>query len=90
MAKIVFPSQMSKLTYGKSQVELNADSLGRAFDQLVQLFPGLSEVLIDVHGNVAPFIKVFVRDNQVSPGEFSDLKLQDDDIVTIIAAVAGG
>lgn len=90
MATIVFPSQMSKLTFGKFQVELNADSLGMAFDQLTQQFPGLSEVLIDTHGNVAPFIKIFVRDSQVPQNEFSDIKLQDDDVVTIIAAVAGG
>ena len=90
MAKIVFPSQMNKLTLGESEIELSANSLGMAFEQMARQFPALGEALMDDHGNVAPFIKVFVGDVQVAQDEFSTLVLGNDDTVTIIAAVAGG
>ncbi len=87
MILVRIPSPLHSYTKGRSQVELEADSLAALSRQLDALFPGIRFRIIDERDQIRRHIQFFVNGELVR-----DLahRLAAGDTVHIICALSGG
>jgi len=84
------PGPLRSLSGGESTVEVNADDLRSAIDQLDARFPGFKGRLLDDGGEPRQFVNLFLNDEDVRMGQGLDSPLQERDEIAIVPAVAGG
>jgi len=84
------PGPLRSLSGGESTVEVTADDLRSAIDQLDVRFPGFKGRLLDDGGEPRQFVNLFLNDEDVRLGQGLDSPLQDKDEIAIVPAVAGG
>jgi sulfur-carrier protein len=84
------PTPLRKLTDGAAQVTADGDDLRTVIANVDAQHPGFGERVLDDSGQLRRFVNVFVRDEDVRFQDGLDTKLQDDDVVSIVPAVAGG
>jgi MoaD family protein len=75
---------------GQAVVEANGATLGELFADLVTRFPALKDKVITEDGQLHKFVNVYVNDDDVRYLDKLDTKIADDDVITILPAVAGG
>jgi len=84
------PGPLRSLSGGESTVEVQAEDLRAAIDQLDARFPGFKGRLLDDGGEPRQFVNLFLNDEDVRMGQGLDSPLQDRDEIAIVPAVAGG
>lgn len=90
MATIIIPTPLRKFTNNSSRLELKADSIHGAVQELTLNFPDLKKHLLDEHGNLRSFINIFVGSDDIRTLQREQTTLQPDSIVSIVPAIAGG
>ncbi|MFZ0889843.1 MAG: MoaD/ThiS family protein [Candidatus Binataceae bacterium] len=87
MIVVRIPSPLHSYTGGRSQVQLDADSIAMLSERLDALFPGIRFRIIDERDRIRPHIQFFVNGEMVR-----DLAhpLAPADQVHIICALSGG
>ena len=84
------PGPLRSLSGGESTVEVTADDLRSAIDQLDARFPGFKGRLLDDGGEPRQFVNLFLNDEDVRLGQGLDSPLHEKDEIAIVPAVAGG
>lgn len=84
------PVALLQYTKDKSEVEMDANTVGELLTNLDQLFPGLRAFIVDESRSVRRYVNIFVNEQNIRSGEGLTTKLKDGDRVNIIPAVAGG
>jgi sulfur-carrier protein len=84
------PTPLRKLTDGASEVTAEGDDLRTVIADVDAQHPGFGERVLDDSGQLRRFVNVFVRDEDVRFQDGLDTRLKDDDVVSIVPAVAGG
>ena len=90
MATIRIPSALRTLTGGASDVEVSAATVRDALVELDRLHPGIAAKLLDGSGSVKPFIRIYVRAEDIGGQSGLDTTIGERDEVDIIPAIAGG
>jgi sulfur-carrier protein len=90
MPTVRIPTPLRKLTDGASEVSVEGADLRTVVANLDAEHPGFGERVLDESGELRRFVNVFVRDEDVRFQEGLDTKLGEDDVVSIVPAVAGG
>ena len=90
MATIIIPTPLRKFTNNSSRLELNANSIYEAVNELTSNFPDLKKHLLDEHGKIRSFINIFVGSEDIRTLQQDQTALKPDSIVSIIPAIAGG
>ncbi len=90
MPTVRIPTPLRKLTDGASEVTVEGADLRTVITNLDAAHPGFGERVLDGSGELRRFVNVFVRDEDVRFQEGLDTKLGEDDVVSIVPAVAGG
>ncbi|MFP5377126.1 MAG: ubiquitin-like small modifier protein 1 [Acidimicrobiia bacterium] len=75
---------------GLASVQANGSTLGEVLDDLVRQFPGLAGQVVTDDGALHRFVNVYRNDDDVRYLEKLDTKVSDDDVISILPAVAGG
>jgi molybdopterin synthase sulfur carrier subunit len=88
--EVYVPYPLREFTKGAGTVELRADDLAGAIDELNRRYPGLGYRILDDQGRLRRFVNVFVNDEPVSHRVLSEVPLHPGDEVTILPSVAGG
>jgi molybdopterin synthase sulfur carrier subunit len=88
--EVRLPTILRQHAGGQATVRANGANVGEAFDDLVRQFPGLQGQLVTEDGSLHKFVNVYVNDDDVRYLDKLDTKLSDDDVITILPAVAGG
>jgi len=88
--KVRIPTTLRTLTGGKSEVEVEGETVGQVISALEGVHPGFTERLLDEEGKLRRFVNVFVADDDVRFLEGLDTKVPDGETVSIVPAVAGG
>jgi molybdopterin synthase sulfur carrier subunit len=88
--KVRVPTTLRTLTGGKSEVEVDAATVGDVISSLESAHPGFADRLLDEDGKLRRFVNVFVADDDVRFLEGLDTKVPDGETVSIVPAVAGG
>ena len=90
MAKIRIPTPLRRLTNDAEIVSLDAGNLKDAIDGLEGQYPGIKERLCDEQGQLRRFVNVYVNGDDVRFLDNMNTKLDPNDDVSIVPAVAGG
>ena len=88
--KVRVPTTLRTLTGGKSEIEVEGETVGEVIGSLEAVHPGFSERLLDDEGKLRRFVNVFVADDDVRFLEALATPVPDGETVSIIPAVAGG
>lgn len=84
------PSPLRGLTDDAAKVEVEADDVRGVIEQLEAQHPGFADRLLDDAGELQRFVNVFVADEDVRFERGLDTPVSDDQVVSIVPAVAGG
>ena len=88
---IFIPTALRAFTQRKSRIEVDgAATVGDAIQQLVKLYPGISDYLYADDGKLKRFINVFVGEENIKGLDGLETVLKDGDDVSLIPVIAGG
>lgn len=84
------PTPLRELTDGQATVSVEGSTVRDVVAALESAHPGVSERLLDEDGGLRRFVNVFVRDEDIRFQDGLDTAVDEDEVVSIIPAVAGG
>lgn len=84
------PTPLRQLTDGEGHVTVEGETVGEVIAALDELYPGVAERVLDDDGAVKRFVNIFVRDEDIRFQDGLDTDVGEDEVVSIIPAVAGG
>ena len=90
MPTVRIPTPLRKLTNNQEEVTASGATLGSVLDELNAAFPGLGERIVDENGVIRRFVNIFVNDEDVRFLQEKETPVKEDDIVSIVPAIAGG
>ncbi|MCG8577586.1 MAG: molybdopterin-synthase adenylyltransferase MoeB [Flavobacteriales bacterium] len=90
MATIIIPTPLRKFTDNKAKIETNGKTVYEALGELGSLHPDLSKHLFLECGKLQSFLKVYLGESDINSLEGETTAIDEDDIISIIPAIAGG
>jgi molybdopterin synthase sulfur carrier subunit len=90
MATIIIPTPLRKFTNNTARLSVRAGNISDVVNELTVNFPDLKKHLLDEHGNIRSFINIFVGDNDIRDLERERTSVEDDTVISIVPAIAGG
>ena len=88
-ATIRLPTPLRRHADQAKTVEVNADSVGAALAELVQVYPAMKGSIYDDGGELKPFVRLFVGGRDVADLAGMKTGLAEGDVVSIVPPVAG-
>ena len=88
--EVRLPTVLRQHAGGQGSVKANGSTLSEVFDDLVRQFPGLAGQVVTEDGALHKFVNVYRNDDDVRYLEKLDTTVSDDDVISILPAVAGG
>ena len=88
--EVRLPTVLRQHAGGQSSVKANGGTLAEVFDDLVRQFPLLAGQVVTDDRTLHKFVNVYVNDEDVRYLDKLDTKVGDDDVISILPAVAGG
>ncbi len=90
MPEVRLPTLLRPHAGGQSSVSVDGATIGEVLDALQRAYPGMAGQLLTDDGTLHKFVNVYLNDDDVRYLEKLDTKVQSDDTVSILPAVAGG
>ena len=90
MAEVRLPTVLRQHAGGQASVKVNGSTLAEVFEDLVRQFPLLAGQVVTDEGSLHKFVNVYRNDEDVRYLDKLDTKVSDDDVISILPAVAGG
>ncbi len=90
MAKVKIPTPLRVYTENKSIVEVEASTVKDALFTLQDYYPELKGKILDDDGNLKGYINIFIGTTNIKEMENLNTKINKDDTIAIIPAIAGG
>jgi MoaD family protein len=84
------PVALRQYTQNKSDVRVEAYTVGELLRKLDSSFPGLSAFIVNESGGLRRYVNIFVNEDDVRSGNGLMTKLKEGDLVSIVPVVAGG
>ncbi len=88
--EVRLPTVLRQHAGGLATVRANGTTVAEVFDDLVRQFPLLAGQVVTEEGSLHRFVNVYCNDDDVRFLEKLDTKVSDNDVITILPAVAGG
>jgi molybdopterin converting factor small subunit len=88
--QVRLPGVLAQILGGTKVLEVRADTLQGALDQLLSNYPALKVHLYDESGQLRPHVNLFYNDTNTRRLSSREAKVQDGDTVTVMQAVSGG
>jgi|DewCreStandDraft_4_1066084.scaffolds.fasta_scaffold211506_1 molybdopterin synthase sulfur carrier subunit len=89
MPTVVIPPPYRGPTRGAEAVEVPAGTVAECLDAVEARFPGFRAQVVDAHGHLHPFVKLF-RNREQLTGDALAAPIADGDRLEVLAAIAGG
>ena len=90
MPSVRIPTPLRKLTADQDEVNVSASNISVLIEELENQYPGIKARLCDESGEVRRFINLYVNNEDIRFLDGKETALKDEDIVSIIPAIAGG
>ncbi len=87
---IKLPAAFHALTGGQKQAAVEGGNIREVLVGLDQAFPGVLERLMDHEGSVKRYVNVYRNDSDIRSLDGLETKVENDDVLWIVPAVAGG
>ncbi|HEU5448277.1 MAG TPA: ubiquitin-like small modifier protein 1 [Acidimicrobiia bacterium] len=88
--EVRLPTILRSHAGGVPSVTVEGSTVGELFDGLVAKYPGLKGQLVTESGDLHKFVNVYRNDDDIRYTGRLDTPVEDNDVVSIIPAVAGG
>lgn len=90
MAKVRIPTPLRKYTGGRDEVTTSGGTLREVLENLETEHGGIRERICDAGGELRRFVNVFLNDEDVRYLSGLDTRVKEEDIISIVPAIAGG
>lgn len=90
MAEVRLPTVLRTHVDGASSVSAGGGTVGEVFEEILTEHPTLREQLLAQDGSLHRFVNVYRNDDDIRYLDSLDTKVDDDDVISILPAVAGG
>jgi molybdopterin synthase sulfur carrier subunit len=87
---IRLPQPLRELAGGRSEVVVEAGTVGEALVTLLETHPGLRRHLRDEAGALRDHVNVFVNAEDVRYLRGESTRVAEGDVLTVVASIAGG
>lgn len=88
--EVRLPNILRPAAEGRASLQAQGATVGEVFEDIVRQYPGLRGLLFAPDGQPHRHLNVFVNDDDIRYLGKLDTKVNDDDLVTLMPAVAGG
>lgn len=88
--RVLIPASLRKFCEGLDTVEVQADDVRQALNELDDKHPGIKSKLCDDHGNIRRFINIYANQEDIRFQQNLDTPLEAGQEIQIIPAIAGG
>ena len=88
--EIRLPTILRQYAGGQATVSAQGGTLGEVVEDLVRQFPSLAGQVVTGDGALHKFVNVYRNDDDVRYLDGLDTKVSDDDVISVLPAVAGG
>lgn len=88
--EVRLPTVLRQHAGGQSTVTASGATIGEVLNDLVRSYPGMAGQVLTDGGELHRFVNVYVNDDDVRYLEKLDTKVSDEDVISILPAVAGG
>jgi sulfur-carrier protein len=88
--EVRLPTVLRQHAGGQASVKANGETVGQIFADLLRQFPLLKGQLVTDDGAIYKFINVYKNDDDVRYLDKLDTQVGEDDVISILPAVAGG
>ncbi len=90
MAKLIIPTPLRKFTDNQSSIETQGNTVLDSVRQLTEQYPELRQHVFDEQGNLRKFVRIYVGDEDIKSLDNEQTQVQQDTVISIIPAIAGG
>jgi molybdopterin synthase sulfur carrier subunit len=90
MANVRIPTPLRSYTQNLAEVKVPGATVGEVLKALDKSYPGIGTRLFDDKGGLKRYVNVFAGDEDVRFLQDLETKVADNDVVSIIPAIAGG
>ncbi len=90
MSKVIIPTPLRKFTAQTATVETSGATVAEAVQDLTDQYPDLRKHLLDDTGKVRSFIRIFVGDEDILALNREETVVENDTVISIVPAIAGG
>lgn len=87
---VKLPAAFHTLTGGQRKAPVEGGNIREVLVGLDQAFPGVLERLMDHEGSVKRYVNVYRNDNDIRSLDGLETKVEHEDVIWILPAVAGG
>ncbi|MDP9387834.1 MAG: MoaD/ThiS family protein [Actinomycetota bacterium] len=88
--EVRLPTILRQHAGGQASVKANGETVGEVLDDVVRQFPNLAGQVVTDEGALHRFVNVYRNDDDVRYLDKLETKVSDDDVISILPAVAGG
>jgi molybdopterin synthase sulfur carrier subunit len=88
--EVRLPTVLREHTGGQSSIRANGTTVAEVFEDAVRQFPRLAGQLVTEEGTLHRFVNVYRNDDDIRFLEHLQTKVSDNDVISILPAVAGG
>ncbi len=90
MSKIIIPTPLRKFTGNVANIEVSANTIEEAFNNLAEEFPEIKKHIIDENGNIRSFMRIYLEDTDINTLQNEATPVKENSVISIIPAIAGG
>lgn len=87
--KVRIPTPLQGLTHGKEEVEASPGTIISLINDLDRRYPGVGERITE-GGKIRRFVNIYVNDKDIRFLKAEETEVKDEDVVSIVPAIAGG
>jgi molybdopterin synthase sulfur carrier subunit len=84
------PTVLRQHAGGLSSIKASGSTIGEVFEDAIRQFPLLAGQLVTEDGKLHKFVNVYRNDEDVRFLDQLQTKVSDDDVISVLPAVAGG
>jgi molybdopterin synthase sulfur carrier subunit len=88
--EVRLPTLLRPAAGGQSVVPVDGASIGEVLATLQERYPAMAGQLVTDNGTLHRFVNVYLNDDDVRYLDKLDTKVDQDDVISILPAVAGG
>ena len=89
MPQVEVPPRYRGPTNGRSQIEVDGDTVRRCIEAVEVQYPGFLELVFDADGELRRYVRLFLNDDALDR-DAADAPVAVSDRVQILASAAGG
>ena len=88
--EVRLPTVLRQHAGGQASIRANGSTIAEVFEDVVRQFPLLGGQLVGEDGKLHRFVNVYRNDEDVRFLQRLDTAVSDDDVISVLPAVAGG